>query len=340
VQAVQYGVDGGGATDEASAYRDSAMAVNAEWIAAQSPLGSRILLWAHNGHINKQPGAMGGFLAQYFRADYVTLGTAFHLGTYRAGYNPIFPPGAARDDAGIFPALDSFPGSAEYVFHQTGTPQLILSLGLANANDPASSWLLGELEFRLIGWEQEDGFWEFYPTSGLTPDFDGLIFFDQATGTTGFPNVPMDLEIFAPGTAPCGSLDVTYVRAPSPGNGAPVPLPDGQANLPYTQVLQAGGGMCSLWPNIIPSCLADTWPPYGNWTVTAGALPPGLTLSSDGVLSGTPGEAGSFTFTVQTANSSYPETALGQLQLRIDTHHRDVPVQAGFGCDVPRRRPL
>jgi erythromycin esterase-like protein len=187
VQAVQYGVDGGGATYVASAYRDSAMAVDAEWIAAQSPPGSRIVFWAHNEHINKEPGTMGGLLAQYFGADYVTLGTAFHSGTYRAGYNPIFPPGAARDDAGIFPTLESFPGSVECVLHETGTPQQILILGLANANDPASSWLLFGLEFRGIGWEQEDGFWEFYPASRLTPDFDGLIFFDQATGATGFP---------------------------------------------------------------------------------------------------------------------------------------------------------
>lgn len=40
-----------------------------------------------------------------------------------------------------------------------------------------------------------------------------------------------------------------------------------------------------------------------NWSVTTGNLPPGLTLSSSGVLSGTPTSAGTYTFSVQATNS-------------------------------------
>lgn len=40
------------------------------------------------------------------------------------------------------------------------------------------------------------------------------------------------------------------------------------------------------------------------WTVTSGALPGGLTLASNGVLSGTPTTAGTFTFTVTTTDSA------------------------------------
>ncbi|RMG04679.1 MAG: hypothetical protein D6726_02875 [Nitrospirae bacterium] len=36
-----------------------------------------------------------------------------------------------------------------------------------------------------------------------------------------------------------------------------------------------------------------------NWTVTAGSLPPGLSLSSDGLISGTPTTRGTYNFTVQ-----------------------------------------
>jgi hypothetical protein len=35
--------------------RDASMAANVEWIAAHAPPGSRIVLWAHDGHINKAP---------------------------------------------------------------------------------------------------------------------------------------------------------------------------------------------------------------------------------------------------------------------------------------------
>ena len=53
-------------------------------------------------------------------------------------------------------------------------------------------------------------------------------------------------------------------------------------------------------------------PPSGgtvdSWTVTSGALPAGVTLSSTGVIQGTPTASGPFTFTVQAASSLGPDT--------------------------------
>src|SRR5262249_42421981 len=43
--------------------------------------------------------------------------------------------------------------------------------------------------------------------------------------------------------------------------------------------------------------------PY-SFLLTSGNLPPGITLSSDGVISGTPTARGVFTFTIQTTDSS------------------------------------
>jgi uncharacterized protein (TIGR03437 family) len=91
------------------------------------------------------------------------------------------------------------------------------------------------------------------------------------------------------------------VAAPASGSVTPSPLPPGTANVPYTQSLMAGGG---------------TWP-YGNWTVAGGSLPAGLTLNSDGILGGTPTSAGSFTFTVQTTDSTNLAVT-GQLALIIN----------------------
>jgi hypothetical protein len=52
--------------------------------------------------------------------------------------------------------------------------------------------------------------------------------------------------------------------------------------------------------------------------VTGGALPPGLTLQTNGQISGTPTQAGSFTFTVQVRDSaSSPQTASRSLTLTI-----------------------
>jgi uncharacterized protein (TIGR03437 family) len=67
-------------------------------------------------------------------------------------------------------------------------------------------------------------------------------------------------------------------------------LPNGVVNVVYpSTTLQAAGGN----------------PPY-TWTVSAGALPAGMTLNSAGVLSGTPSASGPFSFTAKVADSSTP----------------------------------
>ena len=68
----------------------------------------------------------------------------------------------------------------------------------------------------------------------------------------------------------------------------PSPLPVGQANASYSQTLTAIGGT----------------PPYTKWSTTSGALPAGLTLSAAGLLSGTPTNSGSYSFTVQVTDKT------------------------------------
>ena len=56
-------------------------------------------------------------------------------------------------------------------------------------------------------------------------------------------------------------------------------LPNGVTNAVYSATLTADGGTL----------------PY-TWSRTSGSLPPGLTLSGDGVISGTPTTTGTFNF--------------------------------------------
>lgn len=67
---------------------------------------------------------------------------------------------------------------------------------------------------------------------------------------------------------------------------APTTLPDGTGGVPYNQTVTASGGTA----------------PY-IYAVTAGALPAGVTLSAGGSVTGTPTEAGKFTFTVTAADT-------------------------------------
>ena len=64
------------------------------------------------------------------------------------------------------------------------------------------------------------------------------------------------------------------------------PLPDAGLAAPYNGVVSADGGA----------------PPY-TWSVTSGSLPPGLGLSTSGVISGTPNLVGTYSFTLQVSDS-------------------------------------
>ena len=69
---------------------------------------------------------------------------------------------------------------------------------------------------------------------------------------------------------------------------SPATLPNGQAGIGYSQTVSASGGTA----------------PY-NYTVTAGSLPPGLSLNaSTGVLSGTPVTPGAYNFTITATDAN------------------------------------
>lgn len=78
-------------------------------------------------------------------------------------------------------------------------------------------------------------------------------------------------------------------------------LPNGAPSALYNQSLLAAGGN----------------PPY-SWSLVSGALPVGLTLSSSGLISGTPTAGGSSGFTVQVTDaSSLVQTATQALSINI-----------------------
>ena len=90
------------------------------------------------------------------------------------------------------------------------------------------------------------------------------------------------------------------IAPPAPTIATASPLPAGKVNTAYTLTLGASGGT----------------PPYTNWATSNGALPPGLTLSPAGVLSGTPTTAGTYSFTVQVTDTA-GATGSAQFQLTI-----------------------
>jgi len=79
---------------------------------------------------------------------------------------------------------------------------------------------------------------------------------------------------------------------------APVPT------LAITTASLPTGTVGTAYPSTTLTATGGT-PPYRQWAVTSGSLPPGIVLNNaTGVISGTPTAAGSFTFTVTVADSA------------------------------------
>lgn len=103
-----------------------------------------------------------------------------------------------------------------------------------------------------------------------------------AGGTTSFTVVATDGGSPSVRTAE-KALSITVVAPPTIATGA---LPDGTTGIGYSSTLVASGGAT----------------PYA-WSLAAGSLPAGLTLSGAGVITGTPSAVGTAAFTVRVTGS-------------------------------------
>ena len=140
---------------------------------------------------------------------------------------------------------------------------------------------------------------------GLTLSADGTISGTPTTAQTSGFTVQVTDNAAASDTQ---SLSIT-ISAVGP-TITTTSLPDGEVGMPYSQMLEATGGT----------------PPH-SWSLSSGSLPNGLTLSADGMISGTPTTAQSRAFTVRvTDDASAPATR--SLSITINAvggpmnHHR------------------
>ena len=113
------------------------------------------------------------------------------------------------------------------------------------------------------------------PTTAIPQTFDIL-----ATDNVGcLGNRGYTVSIAASGTPPPAGCPVITL--------APTTLPNTTVGVAYSQTITASGGTS----------------PYA-YTVTSGGPPPGLTLATSGVLSGTPTSSGTYDFTVRGTDAS------------------------------------
>lgn len=153
------------------ATRDQFMAENLLWIKQQYPT-EKIILWAHNGHIQKHyrvHKVMGQYLADALKNEYYALGFAFHEGDYTA---------KGKNGLSAYDAQKSAPGSFEYYFHQSGLPIFLIDITKIPKENPDAQWMTQKLNLRWTGAATMDN--EFSETE-LTSNFDALIYIDKTS---------------------------------------------------------------------------------------------------------------------------------------------------------------
>lgn len=155
--------------------RDKSMADNAAWILDHAPAGSKIVLWAHNGHVRKVPGFMGWHLDQRYGDDQYVLGFAYEEGSYTA----VGPLGL-----GTHVTIPPPPGTLETFLGSAGIPRYILDLRNLDEDAPGS-WLKRSQRMKSIGAValRCEGF---FPTT-VADEYDGLIWIESTSHSVRLP---------------------------------------------------------------------------------------------------------------------------------------------------------
>jgi erythromycin esterase len=169
------------------------MAENAIWLHDEAGPDSKIVLWAHNGHVADNPAygqgqSMGWHLRQFYSDDMVIAGFDFYQGGFRAVTQSIGGSYAGVADHMVGPAPT---GSYEHYFHSAGMERMVLDVRNVDLGTAATTWLAGPRLMRSIGAV-------FAPTNAgaylyevsVPSRYDLIIYFENTSAALGLPYHP------------------------------------------------------------------------------------------------------------------------------------------------------
>jgi erythromycin esterase len=169
--------------------RDSSMAANIQWLLERHGKNGRVIVWAHNGHVARDPDpklgifngmSMGTYLGARLGDSLRVFGLVSYAGAYRAT-------ASATDRRFIeVQAVPAPLGAVEEALHRIAAQRKAghLVADLRHARTEAGGrWLLAPRPTRMIGYAAVDFDWEQMVI--LPRVFDALVFVDQATASRG-----------------------------------------------------------------------------------------------------------------------------------------------------------
>ncbi len=157
--------------------RDQAMAANVEWILDQEGPESKIMLWAHNGHVSTAPlgdgQSMGTVLRKTYGEKMVVCGFSFDQGSFQA-----LQRGKGLRQFTVGPAI---PGSLDAALAAAGIPLFAVDLRGAPSSGAVAEWLNTPQPMRSIGAIYSDSAPEAYFGLVSPHSFDVILFVKYTT---------------------------------------------------------------------------------------------------------------------------------------------------------------
>lgn len=163
--------------------RDRAMAENIAWILEHEGPGTRMVAWAHNGHVSKGGdaeaggGPMGSHLSRSMGRDMVVFGFGFNQGSFRA-----IDSRAERRGLSTFTVAPAPDGSLDQTLARTGLPIVALDLRTIPSEGPVARWFAEPHRMRGIGAVYNPAYDKSYcPMVTVTRGFDALLFVESTS---------------------------------------------------------------------------------------------------------------------------------------------------------------
>lgn len=193
--------------------RDRPMAENIRWILDHEGPKTKMVVWAHNGHVATQDGRMGRHLREALGADMIVFGFAFNEGGFQAVEMPIGMSLRVRSfTVGPAPA-----GSLDEVLAAAGLRVAAVDLRRLPADGAATKWFGAPRKTRSFGAQYSEQWAAAFLLDQVTPKlYDALLFIDKTSAArpnrSGTRDVlkklahptNLDFEVGEPGTTPSG----------------------------------------------------------------------------------------------------------------------------------------
>jgi erythromycin esterase len=179
--------------------RDSLMKKNIDWIINFEGRDTKIMLWAHNAHVEyatmfnsnfaRQFKMMGLLLKETYKDQLYTIGFDFNRGEFYANA-PVgdAPVGDKKLRLTLFEIGTAPKDWLAWQFSQAGKELLFTNLANAVGNESVKDWLEQRHKIRTIGalffeeWKSDPD--SYYYPCYLSKSFDGLIFVNNTHGIT------------------------------------------------------------------------------------------------------------------------------------------------------------